>query len=46
MKKSVALGVDAQRISMELLPGFMEDMAVSVCHQLDCDPAEFLADAL
>lgn len=46
MKKSVVLGVDAQRISMELLPGFMEDMAVSVCRQLDCDPAEFLEDAL
>mgnify|MGYP000176836987 CR=1 FL=1 len=43
LKKSVTLGVDAQRLSMDLLPGFMEDMAVSVCRQLDCDPAEFLA---
>lgn len=44
MKKSLALGAEAQQLSMALLPGFMEDMAVSVCRQLDCDPAEFLAD--
>ena len=43
LKKSVTLGIDAQRISMDLLPGFMEDVAVSVCRQMDCDPAEFLA---
>ena len=44
MKKSVTLGADAQRITRDLLPGFLEDMAVSVCRQMGCDPAEFLAN--
>jgi len=43
VKKSMALGVEVQQLSIALLPDFLEDMAVSVCDQLDCDPAELLA---